>query len=600
MSTKNAALDSGMYDNGHLLVRVPNKVYEEHLEPLLQLISRYLVFVKPPRLIKIVSGDQGLALEGKLLSSLIECSSRLKAEMEKAYPKLLHRDVPMFLSFLRDFELLKGIEVVPSGAKTLETDRGYSLGHLTVGLTENLYLTSYKNFLMKLLVIEVSYVLRHALRPDLLSKGKANEFIEYRSDIARKLMTRVKLNLPPEDLDLVSLHSTFKSMGLSKFFPPLADAKVDELYIDGPGEYMYIDHSENGRLDTNIKVRTKDIEALVTLMRRESGLRLDFSSPSIKANLNSKVCLARVSIDTQPLTLSPYVVDIRKLRATPYNVLDLLCRGAISQDAACLLLLCLYHRSNITIVGEPGSGKTTLLNALDLCTPRTWRKIYIEDTPEVQKIHWQHQTRFLVDPYGTSVKSRGTKTSEIIKTLHRNPSYVVLGEVQSAEQIRALFHACASGIRVIHTVHSRDLEHFLGRLLHVYDIRAELLKYLDILVECFKLETSRGTLRVVRRVSEIEFEGGYPRLRDLVVFDTRSGWRSQLLDAGQASIFRKMAYYNMIGVDDISLRFLELRNVFSNLDPRTRLSWKTLQASLSYLYTKWSFRGREIYEPTVY
>jgi pilus assembly protein CpaF len=580
-----------------LLVRVPKKLYEESPEPLLQLISRYLVFVKPPSLIKIVTEDQSLIIEGRILQSLVEGANRLRFEMERTYPTLLKQKVPLFLSFLKDFEILKEVEITPNDNKPLRAQRRYSLGHLSIGLTNYIYMVSYQNFLMKMLVLELSYILRHYLKPSLLSKGKANDFIEYRTRLAKSLLEEVEPSLSAESLDLVPIHSTFRSMGLSKFFPPLADSKVDEFYVDGPGELMYLDHSESGRLGSNIKVKREDIEALVTLMRRESGLRLDFSSPSLKANLNSRLCLARVSIDTQPLALNYYVVDVKKLRAEPYTILDLLNLGSLNIEAACLLILCLYHRNNITIVGEPGSGKTTLLNALDLCTPRWWRKLYIEDTQEVQDVPWQHQTRFLVDPYGTTAKSRGTKTSEITKTLHRNPSYVILGEVQSYEQVKALFHACASGIRVMHTVHSRDLEHFLGRLLHVYEIKAELLKYLDILVECFKLETPSKTIRIVRKISEIIFEDGCPRLRELIIFDPHSGKHSCQFDIERTSVFRKISHHSMVEIDAVYGQFLELKELVSNVTSNTsnaNLSWRLLYDLLHPLYEKWSSGGLKI------
>lgn len=577
-----------------LTVRAPKKLYEENPELLLQIISRYLIFIKPPTLIKIKTDDEELSIEGNLLNSLIESSNNLKAEMGRTYPKLLKQGVPIFFNFLKDFEILKEVEIISQNIKPLSVRREYPLGHLSVSLTDNFYVVCYKNFLMKMLVLELSYFLRHALKPKLLSKGKANDFIEYRTSLAKSLLEKLELNLPSENLELIPIHSTFRSMGLSKLFPPLADSKVDEFYIDGPNEFIYLDHSEKGRLDSNIKIKSQDIEALVTLMRRESGLRLDFSSPSFKANLNSKLCLARVSIDTQPLTLNSYVVDIKKLRAEPYTILDLLQFGSLSMEAACLLILCMYHRSNITIVGEPGSGKTTLLSALDLCTPRWWRKLYIEDTQEVQDLPWQHQTRFLVDPYGTAVKSRGTKTSEITKTLHRNPSYVVLGEIQSYEQVKALFHACASGIRVIHTIHSRDLEHFLGRLLHVYQVKVELLKYLDILVECFKLETSSKTTRVVRKVSEVFFENGYPKLHDLIIFDPRSCKHLCPSNLEQTAIFRKMSYHSMVEVEVIFGQFLELKESLSKVVSNASMNCRLLYSLLQPLYEKWSSGGERI------
>jgi flagellar protein FlaI len=354
-------------------------------------------------------------------------------------------------------------------------------------------------------VLDVSFFMRGLLSRVLLGRGKFEELLCYRKILGGRYMDSVVHGFSEGVRGSILSHSAFRSVGLSKLYPLYADPYVQEIYVDAVGLRAYVDHASFGRLTTNIRLNLNDMESLIVNLRRNTGLRLDLKVPSIKGDLVTGSCTSRVAVDAYPLVVGRYALDIRKLRQSPFCLVELINQGFITLEEASLMVSFLFHRMNISIIGEPGSGKTTLLTSLDALTPTWWRKIYLEDCVEIFPESRRRDSRGLhlvVDPFESKASSR-RKSSEIVKLLHRNPSYVILGEVQFSDHFRALFHAMAAGIRVIHTSHASGAADFVRRVTKVYGIAADLVTNLDLIVFLRKQEHELGTLRSVGSVASV-------------------------------------------------------------------------------------------------
>ncbi len=268
---------------------------------------------------------------------------------------------------------------------------------------------------------------------------------------------------------------------LGRFLPILLDDGVEEVYVDRPGVPVYFDHQRFGRCSSDIVLDKDDVSRLATLVRAESNLHLDRRNPSLKTNLRLYDIALRLAISTPPLSPDGVHLEIRRAKENPFSIMDLVLNGTLGLKAAAALALAVGSRFNITITGGPGTGKTTLLNALDMSTPSTWRKIYIEDAIESRVFTNHHQVRIRVDPVD-EVSSRFDKTSEIIKTLHRSPDYLVLGEIQTAEHSRALFQAIAAGLRAMQTCHSDSAASLVARWTSGHGIEKTNVALLDLIV----------------------------------------------------------------------------------------------------------------------
>ena len=333
-----------------------------------------------------------------------------------------------------------------------------------------------------------------------------SELVEDRVRIAASETERSGLGIPESAKVRIALISSYHSLNMLKVLPYLLDDEVEEIFLDARGTEFFIDHRRWGRCITPTKLTAGEIKTLETRVRAESGLRLDQSSPSIKTDLITRDFRTRFSIDVSPLAEGGFSLDIRKLRRREFTLPELIKNGTLPPAAAAYLFFLLSRRRNIIVIGEPGSGKTTLINSLDLMTPKSWRKITIEDTIESvdQTRYGKHQTRFKVHPFESKTEYLRTKSSEIVKLLHRAPDWIYLGEIQTPEHTKAMFHAFSAGLRGLQTTHAASPEEAVHRWIAHHDIPPVCLNDLDVIVHIKKLDFKKENPRRVVQICEAE------------------------------------------------------------------------------------------------
>jgi len=143
----------------------------------------------------------------------------------------------------------------------------------------------------------------------------------------------------------------------------------------------------------------------------------------------------------------------------------------------------MIRKINITVTGETDTGKTTFINALDLLTPKEFRKIYIENVIESlnQTEFNKHQLKFNVDSMDDS-DQKSSKSNQIKKLLHRTPDIIYLGEILTLNEAEALFHCLAAGLRGFQTIHANTIESLINRFLYHFGIDKSCLNDLDLII----------------------------------------------------------------------------------------------------------------------
>lgn len=353
-------------------------------------------------------------------------------------------------------------------------------------------------FLFKILIDDISgAVLDQAMNFELLwekicfFKEKFRELLRIRKIVDEDHVLAQKL----------ASYSAYRILGVHKLMPFLLDRDVDEIYLDKPGMRVYVDHAEVGRCVSNVLLTNEDAKFFINHVMIESKLPLNYLNPSLKWNLRVDDYIVRTSIDIPPLSYDGPSLDLRKIKHRSYTVIDLIHNNVLSLEEAAFLVLHILNRRNIIICGEPGTGKTTLMNALDLCTPKNWRKIYVEDVVESidQRAQGRHQLKLHVEPLETQRRAR-RKYVEMIKLLHRTPDWICMGELQSKEHFKAMFHAITAGLRGMHTCHASSVQGLVRRWLLHCDVHKEDVMGIDLLVHTIKCY--RGP-KVLRRVAEV-------------------------------------------------------------------------------------------------
>ena len=287
----------------------------------------------------------------------------------------------------------------------------------------------------------------------------------------------------------IALIVALKRVKIDKLFPLLIDDSVEEIFLDSKNDEIYINHQKYGRCKTDLILHSEEIERLKTFLRIYSGQRLDYTNPSVKYVIKNKYFYCRFAIDIEPLHINKFGLDIRKLNKNIFTIQDLLKNKTLNPQMAAFLFFALIHKLNITATGETDTGKTTLINALDLLTPKEFRKIYIENAVESlnQAEFGKHQLKYVVDSFENhQAKIDGinqySKANQIKTLLHRSPDIIYLGEILTKEEAEALFHCLAAGLRGFQTVHSKTISSLLNRVVNFFNIDPSSLNDLDLIV----------------------------------------------------------------------------------------------------------------------
>ncbi len=382
-----------------------------------------------------------------------------------------------------------------------------------------------------------------------------------------------KLNLTLRELEKFSFYLVIKKIKFHSIMPLLMDNFIEEIFLDSPSENIYINHQHYGRCTTDIRLNKSQIDRLKSFFRLYSRKRLDFSQPSLKFVMQSKYFHCRFSADINPLNSKRFSLDIRKFNKNIFTLQSLIKNGTLDSQMSAFLYLCILHRVNLTVIGETDSGKTTLINAFDLITPKSFRKIYVEDVVESldQSMFKNHQVKYKIDQLDNQNR-KYTKTNQIKKLLHRSPDLIYLGEILTKEEAEAMFHCLSAGLKGFQTIHANDLEAFFNRILFHFNINKTCLNDLGIIILMKKALNQR---RIVTIAEIDENSKDMSKLyREIFIYNSGNEEWDLKFPLIESETILKIKKFTSLCNEDIN-KFIEVyTEIFTYLK-----SYKTLETS---------------------
>ncbi len=245
--------------------------------------------------------------------------------------------------------------------------------------------------------------------------------------------------------------------GFGVLQPFLDDPEIEEIWINGPAR-VFVARDGVPEL-TPLLLGEQDVRDLVERMLQASGRRVDLSSPFVDASLPDG---SRLHVVIPDITRKHWAVNIRKFTRRIRDLNQLVGLGALTQQAADFLRICVLGGQNILVSGATQTGKTTMLNALLSSTRIGERIVTVEETFELDLSARDVVAMQCRQP---SLEGTGEITLRrlIKESLRMRPDRLVVGEVREAESLDLLI-ALNSGLPGMCSIHANSARDALAKL----------------------------------------------------------------------------------------------------------------------------------------
>lgn len=290
--------------------------------------------------------------------------------------------------------------------------------------------------------------------------------------------------------------------GLDILQPLVDNPAITEIMINSHEEIFVEEEGQIRRLPLAFESRSR-LEDIIQSVVSGVDRVVNDSTPIVDARLRDG---SRVNVVLPPVALKGPAMTIRKFPETPMTMNDLVCRGALDEEAAELLQTLVAAGYNIFISGGTGSGKTTFLNALSQFIPPQERVITIEDSAELQIVTVPNLVSLETRNANTEGRGEISIRDLIRSSLRMRPNRIVVGEVRGAEcldMLQAMNTGHAGSLSTGHSNSARDMVSRLETMvlsaadLPVAVVRQQISSAIDVFVHLSRLRDRS------RRVVEI-------------------------------------------------------------------------------------------------
>ena len=282
------------------------------------------------------------------------------------------------------------------------------------------------------------------------------------------------------------------------------DPQISEIMVNGPNCIFYEKEGRMYRFEGRFSSEERLEDIFQQIVARHNRA-INLSSPIVDTRLEDG---SRVNMVLTPIAIDGSALTIRKFPSHPMDMAQLLERGAITEEAACLLKQLIEERYSILISGGTGSGKTTFLNALSQYIPGDERIITIEDSAELQLLEIENLVR-LETRNSNCEGAEAITIRDLIRTsLRMRPDRIIVGECRGAEAFDMLQAMNTGHNGSLSTIHANSCVDVLSRLemmvlmgmdLPLLAVRKQIASGVDIIVHLGRMrDKSRKVLEIVK------------------------------------------------------------------------------------------------------
>ncbi len=369
---------------------------------------------------------------------------------------------------------------------------------------EQKYLDEIKSLLMEELDVSIK---------DLETKEDATEFLK------RKVVHVIKdykLKIPSEAVEKLMYFVVRDYIGYGKIDALMRDRMIEDISADGVNIPIYVWHREYESLPTNIVYKSSDeLNSFIVRLAFLAGKQISIASPLLDASLPDG---SRIQLTYgREITRRGSTFTIRRFRADPLTVSDLITLKTLSPEMAAYFWYAIENRASVLVTGGVATGKTTTLNCLSMFIKPEFKVVSVEDTAELNLPH----ENWIPSVARTSSETKhvgGVTLFDLLKAaVRQRPDYIIVGEVRGAEAY-TLFQAMATGHLGMCTIHAESVNSAIHRLeAEPMNIPRSMLTMIDIVL--VQGRTEIGGKPVRRAISVTEMVGLDKKTQEILTND---------------------------------------------------------------------------------
>jgi flagellar protein FlaI len=369
----------------------------------------------------------------------------------------------------------------------------YEIIEPTLQPDEEKYLREIKSFLMDELDVNLK---------EIESKEKAESYLNQK---VRELVKKYKLKIPPEAVDKLAYFIIRDFLGYGKIDPLMKDHLIEDISADGVNIPLYVWHRLYESLPTNIVFAEEaELDSFVIRLAYLAGKNISVAAPILDASLPEG---SRIQLTYgKEVTRRGSTFTIRRFKADPLTISDLITFGTISSEMAAYLWYLIENRSSVMVAGGVASGKTTLLNCLSMFIKPEMKIVSVEDTQEINLPHENWIPSVVRSDFKGDDRHSGTITLfDLLRAaVRQRPDYIIVGEVRG-EEAYTLFQAMATGHLGMCTIHAESADAVINRLeSEPMNIPKPLIAMTNVILVMERTEINGKPARRVKVATEIK------------------------------------------------------------------------------------------------
>lgn len=341
---------------------------------------------------------------------------------------------------------------------------------------------------------------------EILSEKSDEENREAASSSIEDLLKRHLPHLTDDKRALYARIVLRNMFGYGRLQDFIDDDNLEEIMVNGLDLPVVVAHREFGMCETNVVFKSdNELKNLIDRVARVTKRKIDLLSPLLDARLSDG---SRVNSTLSPISLDGSTLTIRKFKADPLTILDLIELGTLDSKVAAFLWLCVEGLGskplNTVVAGGTSSGKTTTLNCLADFIPENVRVITIEDTAELNLRPFDNLVRLETRTPNSEGKGEVTMDSLMRNTLRMRPDRIIVGEIRGPEAT-TLFTAMNTGHDgCMGTLHANTGEEVITRLSNPpMNVPMVMLQALNLIVVHRRMKYKGKNVRKITEISEV-------------------------------------------------------------------------------------------------